>query len=74
MKVAIKSFTNSLNTEDSCMELIQLLEECERICSSLEDAYFGENVVDDFIKCWKGLQTAKRGANSALLKIEKQRM
>lgn len=74
MKMLIESSTNSPNIEDSCMELIQLLEECEEICSYLEDAYFGENVVNDFIKCWKGLQTAKRGANSALLEIETQRM
>ena len=59
---------------DDCLELTKLITQCEDLCSNLEDSYFGENVVDDFIKCWKGLQTAKRGANSALLKIEKQRM
>ena len=54
---------------DDCLELTKLITKCEDLCSYLEDAYFDEPVVDDFIKCWKGLQTAQRGASAALLKL-----
>ena len=74
MKIAIKSSTEVQDPIDDCVELNRLLSNCIDLCSYLEDAYFGEVVVDDFIKCYKGLEKAQKSASSALSKLTTKEM
>ena len=68
MKRAIKA-SYPVDIVDDAVELVRLLSKCEDLCSYLEDEYFGKDVVDNYIKCWKGLQTAKNAAKKALVTI-----